>query len=172
MARIHLTPRRRESVARTVSPETRLCVIPSSRRQPAPPSQKGPESTVVAELLPRRAVEQLPQGLGALCSSKASRVRRGREDLATRASRPLALKSWIASRTVCWPHPRFEAICGASTPLKEARSICERRRMKASLERSPTSKASHSFSENGRTKIGDFMATTVTHTPKPILKLH
>src|SRR4051794_30013908 len=34
------------------------------------------------------------------CLSKTARVRLGREDLPARASRPLSLKSWIASRTV------------------------------------------------------------------------
>jgi hypothetical protein len=92
--------------------------------------------------------------------------------LAIKASTPLALKSWMASRTVCWPQPRFFAICGTSSLLEEARSICERRRVKASLERSPAWRVSRSFSESERTKIGVFIATTVTHNPKPILKVH
>jgi hypothetical protein len=57
-------------------------------------------------------------------------------------------------------------------PFEEARSISERRRMKASLKRSPAWRVSCSFSENKRTKMGVFMATTVTHNPKPILKVH
>src|SRR5215208_4893238 len=168
-ARCHFTPRRRESVARIVSPETRLCVILSSK------------ATSAAIESVHRLVSQ-PNSLGercksplkasALSSSKASRVRRGREDLATRASTPLALKSWMASRTVCCPQPRFSAICETSFPLELARSICERRRVKVFLERSPASNGSRSFSENERTKIGAFMATTVTPKPKPILKVH
>jgi hypothetical protein len=78
----------------------------------------------------------------------------------------------MASRTVWRPQPRFSAICGTSFPFEEARSICERRRVKASLERSPPWRVSRSFSESERTKIGVFMATTVTHNPKPILKMH
>ncbi len=92
--------------------------------------------------------------------------------MAARASTPLALKSWMASRTVCRPHPKLVAICGTSSPLEEARSICERRRVKVSLERRPASRISRSFSENGRTKIGAFMATTVTRSPKPMLRMH
>ena len=110
MAQCHLSPRRRESVARMVSPETRLSVSPSSKATSAAISRvqrlksrpRIPlESGVASPLRPRRF-----SGL------KQSRVRRGREDLATRASTPLALKSWMASRTVCWPHPRFVAIWG------------------------------------------------------------
>ena len=89
-----------------------------------------------------------------------------------RASTPLALKSWMASRTVCCPQPRFSAIRGTWLPFEEARSICERRRVKASLERSPAWRVSCSFSESERTKMGVFMATSVTHNPKPILKVH
>jgi hypothetical protein len=59
-----------------------------------------------------------------------------------------------------------------SSPLEEARSICERRRVKGSLERNPASRVSRSLSENERTKIGAFIATTVTHNPKPMLKMH
>ena len=47
----------------------------------------------------------------------------GREDLVARASTSLALKSWMASRTVCCPQPRFSAICGTSFPFEEARTI-------------------------------------------------
>jgi hypothetical protein len=169
LALSHLSPRRRESVARMVSPETRLSVSPSSKATSAAISRV-------------QRLESRPNSLGERCSislkasallwSKASRVRRGREDLATRASTPLALKSWMASRTVCWPHPRFVAIWGTSSPLEEARSICERRSVKVSLERNPASRISRSLSENERTKIRAFMATTVTHDPKPILKMH
>jgi hypothetical protein len=40
------------------------------------------------------------------------------------------------------------------------------------LERSPFSRLSRSSSDNGRTKIGVFMAHTVTRQPKPILMMH
>src|SRR3712207_494236 len=103
-ARCHLTPRRRESVARMVSPETRLCVIRSSKATSA-----AIESVQRLVSRPNSLGERCssPLKASALSSSKASRVRRGREDLAIRASTPLALKSWMASRTVCWPQPRF-----------------------------------------------------------------
>src|SRR5215208_1686249 len=133
-ARCHLTPRRRMSVARIVSPETRFGVIPSSKA-----TSEAMESVHRLLCRPNSLGERCksPLKASALCSSKASRVRRGREDLAARASVPLALKSWMASRTVCCPQPRFSAIRGTSLPFEEARSICERRRVKASLERSP-----------------------------------
>src|SRR5829696_578778 len=168
-ARCHFTPRRRKRVARIVSPETRLCVIPSSKATSA-----AIESVQRLVSRPNSLGERCSSALkaSALSSSKASRVLRGREDLAARAPTPLALKSWMASRTVCCPQPRFSAICGTSFPFEEARSICERRRVKASLERSPAWRVSRSFSESERTKIGVFMATTVTHNPKSILKMH
>jgi hypothetical protein len=136
-----------------VSPETRLLVIPSSQATSAAISR-------VQRLLWRPNSQGgrccISLKASALLSSKASRVRRGTEDLATRASTPLALKSWMGSRTVCWPHPRFVAIWGTSSPLEEARSICERRRVKVSLERNSASRVSSSLSENERTKMGSF----------------
>jgi hypothetical protein len=163
------TPRRRASVARIVSPETRLSTILSSKATSAAISS-------VQRLL------SLPNSLGewwsnslkvsALFSSKAARVRLGREEPGVRASTPLSLKSWIASRTVCCPQARFSAICGAYSPLELARSIWLRRKVKASFERSPAWRAARSSSENERTKIGVFMDLTVTRNTKPILKLH
>ena len=66
----------------------------------------------------------------------------------------------------------LKAIFGARSPLALAKSTCERRMAKASLERSPFSRLSRSFSDNGRTKIGVFMDGIVTRQPKPILKMH
>jgi hypothetical protein len=40
------------------------------------------------------------------------------------------------------------------------------------FERSPAWRALRSSSENERTKIGVFMDLTVTHHPKPVLKVH
>jgi hypothetical protein len=169
LACCHLTPRRRARVVRMVSPETRLCVSPSSK------------ATCAAISKVHRLVSY-PNSLGdrwsislrasALSSSKASRVLLGREDLATKASRPLSLKSWMASRIVCCPQPRLSAIFGAYSPLELARSAWHRRMVKVSLERSPAWRASRSPSENERTKIGVFMALTVTRNTKPILKMH
>ncbi len=78
-------------MARMVSPETRLSVSPSSKAASAAISK-------VQRLVP------YPNSLGerwsislkvsALCSSKAARVRFGREEPALRAPRPLSSKSW------------------------------------------------------------------------------
>jgi hypothetical protein len=64
LARRHLTPRRRARVVRIVSPETRLCVSPSSKLACAA-NRKSPKARVVSEL-PRGAVEHLFESLGAL----------------------------------------------------------------------------------------------------------
>src|SRR5919199_229248 len=169
LARCHLTPRRRARVVRMVSPETRLPVSPSSK-------------LACAAISKVQRLVSYPNSLGerwsislrasALSSSKASRVLLGREDLATRASMPLSLKSWMASRTVCCPQPRLSAILGAYSPLELARSTWHRRKVKVFFERSPPWRASRSSSENERTKIGVFMALTVTRNTKPILKMH
>jgi hypothetical protein len=169
LARIHFTERRRDKVTRTVSPVTRFGVSPSSKATSAAIS-----SVHRLDSYPNSLGERWSISLkaSALLRSNASRVFLGREDFASRARRPLSSKSWMASRTVWEAHPRLEAIFGARSPLELARSICDRRMVKASLERSPASRPSRSFSDNGRTKIGVFMVRTVTRQPKPILKLH
>src|SRR5215204_4033204 len=104
-------------------------------RLPETRSSVSPSSKAASEAIAR--VHRLlwyPNSLGerwsisrnssALFRSKASRVLFGREDFAWRARRPLPLKSWMASRTVCEAHPRFKAIFGARSPLELARSIC------------------------------------------------
>src|SRR5215210_343892 len=169
LARIHLTPRRRAKVARMVSPETRLSVSPSSKAASAAISK-------VQRLVP------YPNSLGerwsislkvsALCSSKAARVRFGREEPALRAPRPLSSKSWMAFLTVWEPHPKLRAILGGDSPRELARRIWLRRRTKASLERSPASKALRSSWDNARTKIGGFMTTTIAHPTQSILTMH
>src|SRR5215207_785669 len=169
LARCQRTPRSRTRVARMVSPERGLSTRPSSK------------ATCAAISSVHRLVS-LPNSLGerwsnsrnrsALCSSKAARVLLGRDEPALRACRPRSLKSWMASRTVCCPQPRFSAICGTSFPLEEARSIWERRKVNVSLERNPASSPLLSSVESLRTKIGGFMPTTVTHIPKPTLDVH
>src|SRR3982750_1454380 len=169
LARCQRTPRRRTRVARIVSPETRFSTRPSSK------------ATCAAICSVQRLVS-LPNSLGercsisltasALSSSKAARVLLGRDERGMRALRPRSLKSWMASRTVCCPQPRFSAICGTSSPLEEARSIWDRRKVKASLERSPASRRLRSSIKSLRTKIGGFIPTTVTHNPKPALNVH
>jgi hypothetical protein len=168
-ARIHLTESRRESVARMVSPETRPSVSPSSKATSAAISK-------VQRLLsyPNSLGERwsIPLKALALSWSKASRVLIGREEMRRRASKPLSLKSFMASRAVCEAHPRFLAILGARSPLALARSIWHRRMVKVSFERSPLLRLSCSSSDSGRTKIGVFMAHTVTRQTKPILTMH
>ena len=169
MARIHLTPSTRKKVARMVSPETSSSVRPCSK-------------AACAAICKVQRLDSYPNSLGerwsislkasALLRSNASRVFLGREDFRSRASRPLSLKSWMASRTVCKAHPRFKAIFGARSPLELAKSICERRMVKVSLERSTFWRLSRSSSDNERAKIGVFMNHTVTRQPKPILKVH
>jgi hypothetical protein len=44
--------------------------------------------------------------------------------------------------------------------------------VKVFFERTPPWRAPHSTSENERTKVGVFMALTVTRNTKPISKLH
>jgi hypothetical protein len=163
------TPRRRASVARMVSPQTRFSTKPCSK-------------LTCAAIASVQRLLSLPNSLGERCSSslkasalfssKVAWVRWGREEPATRASRPRSLKTWIASRTVCCPHPRLLAICGTSSPLELARSIWLRRKVKASLERREASSRSRSSFESVRTKIGGFMAITVTQNPKPALDMH
>src|ERR671910_1806952 len=170
LARIHLTPRRRAKVARMVSPDTRLSVSPSSKAASAAISK-------VQRLVP------YPNSLGerwsislkvsALCSSKAARrVRFGREEPAFRAPTPLSSKSWMAFLTVWEPHPKLRAILGGDSPRELARRIWLRRRTKASLERSPASKALRSCWDNAPTKIGGFMTTTIAHPTQSILTMH
>ena len=99
LARCQRTPRRRAKVARMVSPETRLSTSPSSK-------------ATCAAISKVQRLESLPNSLGerwsislkvsALFWSKTARVLLGREEPGVRASRPLSLKSWMASRTVCW----------------------------------------------------------------------
>jgi hypothetical protein len=132
---------------------------------------KSPQASVVAEL-PRRAVQKLPKGFGATFVKGGMGMCFWREEPATRASRPRSLKAWTASRTVCWAQPRFVAICGTSSPLELAKSIWDLRRVKASLERSPRSSRLRSYFESLRTKIGGFMALTVTHNQAPALDTH
>ena len=109
-------------------------------------------------------VESLPDVSG----SRPSWFVDGEDNLAL----PRRLKSWMASRTVCEPHPKERAICGARSPLELARSIWHRRRTKASFERNPASNAFRSLVESVRTKMGGFMTLTIAHNPEPILHVH
>lgn len=169
LARIQRTPSRRESVARTVSPLTRSSVSPSSKATSAAVSKVQRLDSYPNSLGERCSISRKAS---ALFSSKASRVLLGREDFRSRASSPLRLKSFMASRTVWEAHPRFKAIFGARSPRELARSICDRRIVKASFERSPFSRLSRSSSNRERTKIGVFMEHTVPRQQKPILKVH
>src|SRR5215211_1031797 len=143
LARSQRTPSR-ESVARMVSPLTSSFVSPSSKL------------TSAASLSVQRVL-CLPNSLGERCNS---------------SRRERALCSWMAACTVCCPHPRFLAICGARSPRALAKSIWQRRSTKASEERRPSSSASRSSLESVRTKIGGLMFVTITHSPKPVLDVH
>src|SRR5919107_1889995 len=159
----------RDKVARMVSPLTLLSVMPCSKLTSAANASV-------------QKVPSLPKFLGLWCrtsrsasvapASKAAWTSLGREEPARRAPRPLSLKSWMALRTVCEPHPRFSAIRGGCSLRELAERIWQRLRTKASLERNPACRASRSFFESVRTKIGGFMDTTVTHHSQPVLKTH
>src|SRR5215207_351871 len=157
------------SVVRMVSPLTCLSVMPSSK-------------LTLAAIASVQKVLSLPKLLGwwwsisrkdsALPASKAAWTSLGREEPAWRAPRTRSLKSWMALRTVCEPHPRFSAMRGARSPRALAKRIWQRRRTKVSEERNPLSRALRSSSESVRTKIGGLMGTTVTHCSQPVLQVH
>src|ERR671910_2231617 len=157
------------SVARMVSPLTGLSVMPSSKLTSAAVCK-------VQRLL------CLPYFLGSRwsisrkasdpLSSKAAWTSLGREEPAWRALSPLSLKAWMALRTVWEPHPRFSAIRDGRSRRELAKRIWQRLRTKASEERNPASRASRSFFESVRTKIGGFMSATVAHHPLPVLQMH
>ena len=114
----------------------------------------------------------MPKCLALLVVEGAMGVCFGREEPATRASKLRLLKSWMASRTVCWPHPSERAIREVRSPLSLARMIWARRMMKASEERSAVSSCSCSVSESERTKIGGLMAVTIALHTTPVLDVH
>jgi hypothetical protein len=153
-------PRRRERVARMVSPETLFSVSPSSKAASAAISR-------VHRLLsyPNSLGEQwsIPRSRSAEFASKAGYTRFGVEEPAMSASKPFSLKARMALRAVCEAHPRLWAILGGELPRALASSIWQRRRTKVSLERSPASRLSRSFSDNFRTNIGGFMKGTIAH---------
>ncbi len=116
-------------------------------------------------------MEHLSESLGALF------VESGMDALGARGSRHEGEKAAIvegvdAFLTVWEPHPRLQAISGGDSPRELARRIWHRRITKASLERSPASKASRSSCDNERTKIGGFMHITIAHNTPPSLKVH
>src|SRR5215208_3849194 len=168
-ARIHLTPSRREKVARMVSPETRSVVSPSSKATSATISK-----VQRLELRPNSLGERwsICLSASALFSSKAVCTRFGREEPGVRASRPLSLKARMAFLTVCEAHPRLRAIFRGDSPRALARRIWQRRITKASLERSPAWIRSRSFFDGSRTKIGGFMPNTIAHNTLPSLRMH
>ena len=168
-ARIQRIPRRRERVARMVSPETRLSVSPASKAASAAISR-------VHRLLsyPNSLGERwsMPRKASALRSSKAAYTRLGVEEPSTKASRPFSLKVRMAFLTVCEAHPRFSAILGGERPRALARRIWQRRITKVSLERSPVSRSSRSSSDSSRTNIGGFMEGTIAHRTRPYLRMN
>ena len=173
LARIHLTPRRRAKVARMVSPETRLLGSPSSKaalaaiskvqrlvfRIPTPSGSDGAS--------PSRS-----QGLGALFIEGGAGALWARGARLKSTQAPLVEVVDGVLLTVWEPHPQLRAILGGDSPRELARRIWLRRRTKASLERSPASKALRSCWDNARTKIGGFMTTTIAHPTQSILTMH
>jgi hypothetical protein len=135
---LRLSPSRRESVARIVSPETRLPTSPSSKATSLLPSAKS------RGYYPG----QIPSESGATVPSRPRRFahRKRREfswdEKSQPPERPRSVKSWIASRTDWEPHPNERAIREARSPLLLARMIWARRMTKASLERRAVSKCS------------------------------
>jgi hypothetical protein len=65
-----------------------------------------------------------------------------------------------------------QLIFGGDSPRALARRIWQRRITKASLERSPASSRSRSFSDSSRAKIGGFMEATIAHHTQPSLRMH
>jgi hypothetical protein len=98
LARIHRTPSSRARVARMVSPETRLCVSPSSKATSAAISKVHRLVSYPNSLGERWSISLRAS---ALSSSKAAWTRLGREDPGVRARRPRSLKAWMAFLTVC-----------------------------------------------------------------------
>src|SRR5215212_1775073 len=123
-------------VARMVSPLTFSSVRPSSKLTSAAPS-----SVQRVLCLPNSLGERCKSSLRASAppSSKAARVRLGLEEPGVRALRPCSLKAWMALRTVWEAQPKERAICGGRSPRALAKTIWQRRRTKASLERRPLS---------------------------------
>ena len=169
LARIHLTPSSRASVARIVSPETRFRVSPSSKLACAAISKVHRLVSYPNSLGDRWSISLRAS---ALFSSKAAWTRLGREDPGVRASSPRSSKACMAFLTVCEPHPKLQAIFGGESPRALARITWHRRITKASLERSPASRVSRSISESERTNIGGFMPTTIAHRTQPSLRMH
>src|SRR5215217_4060158 len=114
----------------------------------------------------------IPRSRSAEFASKAACRRFGVEEPAMSASKPFSLKARIALQTVCEAHPRLSAILGGELPRALASSIWQRRITKVSLERSPASRHSRSFSDNFRTYIGGFMKRTIAHHTQPSLSMH
>src|SRR5215207_3545230 len=151
LARCQRMPRRRQSVARMVSPETLFSVRPSSKAASAAISR-------VHRLLsyPNSLGERwsIPRSRSAEFASKAACTRFGVEEPAMSASKPFSLKARMALRTVWEAHPRLSAILGGELPRALASSIWDRRITKVSLERSPAWRLWRSFSDNFLTNIG------------------
>jgi hypothetical protein len=168
-ARCQRIPRRRERVARIVSPETRLSVRPSAKATSAAISRVQRLDSCPNSLGERWSI---PRKASADCTSKAGYTRLGVEDPGVSASMPLSLKAWMAFLAVCEPHPRFSAILGGERPRALARSIWHRRITKVSLERNPVSRLSRSSFDSFRTNIGGFMDATIAHHTRPSLRMH
>src|SRR5215210_4122158 len=168
LARFQRTPNR-SRVARMVSPVTLLSVMPCSKLTSAAYSKVHKLSSMPKFL---GLWWRISRSAAPPPSSKAAWTSDGREERASRAPRPRSLKEWTASRTVWEPQPKERAICEARSLRSLARMIWARRRTKASEERSAVFSRPFSLSESERTKIGGFMAATISLHTNPVLRMH
>lgn len=88
----------------------------------------------------------------------------GRFDLGRVQPIPAAEKARRALRTAWEEPPKAAAIWAGRWPLSLASRTWQRRRVKASAERSPSRRADRSGSDRGRTKRGGFMP----HSTRPM----
>jgi hypothetical protein len=172
LARIHLTPSRRESVARTVSPETRLSVSPSSKAASAAISKVQRLDSRPNSLGERWSIPLKDSAL--FSSSKEG----GMHSLRARRARGEGVEAPLVEGADGVPDRLRGAaeasgyLFGGDSPRVLARRIWQRRITKESLERNPASRRSCSFSDGSRTKIGGFMPTTIAHYTRPSLRMH
>src|SRR5690606_20870512 len=103
------------------------------------------------------------------CLGQAGWVVLGALDFGRRQAVPSAAKARRALRTACEEQPREAAIRAGRWPRSLARRIWQRRRVKASRERSPSRSAARSGTERVRTNNGGFMHHSTRPTPSQTL---
>ena len=168
-ARIHLTERRRDKVARMVSPETRSSVRPSSKATSAAISKvhrlvSYPNSLGERWSICRKA--------SALCWSKAAYTRFGARGASAEGVWAPLVEGVDGVPDRLRSAPEASGYLRRRFPRALASRIWQRRITKASLDRSPASSRSRSFFDSSRTKIGGFMQPTIAHHTQPSLMMH